>query len=102
MVFENVVCKMLAILSWPQYVDRYVDDSVIADTYMLMYPDSKAHGANMGPIWVLLAPGGPHVGPMNLAIRVWAGCSLIPGTGYYWVASFDLILDSSVGLWAGE
>ena len=27
------------------------------------YPDSKVHGANMGPF-------GPHVGPMNLAIRV--------------------------------
>ena len=23
----------------------------------------------MGPKWVLSAPGGPHVGPMNLAIR---------------------------------
>ena len=34
------------------------------------YPDSKAHGANMGPTWVLSAPDGPHVGPMNLAIRV--------------------------------
>ena len=32
--------------------------------------DSKAHGANMKPIWVLSAPDGPHVGPMNLAIRV--------------------------------
>ena len=31
-------------------------------------PDSKDHGANMGPTWVLSAPGGPHVGPMNLAI----------------------------------
>ena len=31
-------------------------------------PDSKVHGANMGPTWVLLAPGGSHVGPMNLAI----------------------------------
>ena len=31
--------------------------------------DSKVHGANMGPTWVLSAPGGPHVGPMNLAIR---------------------------------
>ena len=28
-----------------------------------------AHGANMRPTWVLLAPDGPHVGPMNLAIR---------------------------------
>ena len=32
-------------------------------------PDSKVHVANMGPTWVLTAPGGPHVGPMNLAIR---------------------------------
>ena len=31
-------------------------------------PDSKVHGANMGPNWVLLAPDGPHFGPMNLAI----------------------------------
>ena len=31
-------------------------------------PDNKVHGANMGPTWVLSAPDGPHVGPMNLAI----------------------------------
>ena len=31
-------------------------------------PDSKVHGANMGPIWGRQAPGGPHVGPMNFAI----------------------------------
>ena len=35
-----------------------------------IYPDNKVHGANMGPTWVLLAPDGPHDGPMNLAIRV--------------------------------
>ena len=34
------------------------------------YPDSKVHGAHMGPTWDLSAPGGPHVGPMNFAIRV--------------------------------
>ena len=34
-------------------------------------PDSKVHGANMGPTWVLPAPGGPHVGPINLVI--WEG-----------------------------
>ena len=32
-------------------------------------PDIKVHGANMGPPWVLSAPQGPHVGPMNLGIR---------------------------------
>ena len=32
-------------------------------------PDNKVHGANTGPTWVLSAPDGPHVGPMNVAIR---------------------------------
>ena len=31
---------------------------------------SKVHGANMRPIWGRQDPGGPHIGPMNLAI--WA------------------------------
>ena len=34
------------------------------------YQDSKVHGAYMGPTWVLSAPDGPHVDPMNFAIRV--------------------------------
>ena len=37
----------------------------------LHYPDSQVLGANMGPTWVLSAPDGPHVGPMNLAIWVY-------------------------------
>ena len=36
---------------------------------LCLVPDSKVHGANIWPTWVLLAPVGPHVGPMNLAIR---------------------------------
>ena len=32
-------------------------------------PDNKVWGANIGPTWVLSAPDGPHIGPMNLAIR---------------------------------
>ena len=35
-----------------------------------IYPDSKVHGANMGPIWGRQDPGGPHVGPINFAIWV--------------------------------
>ena len=31
-------------------------------------PDTKVHGANMGPIWDRQDPGGPHVGPRNFAI----------------------------------
>ena len=32
-------------------------------------PDSKVHEAYMEPTWGQQDPGGPHVGPMNLAIR---------------------------------
>ena len=32
-------------------------------------PDSKVHGANMGPIWDRQDPGVPSVGPMNLVNR---------------------------------
>ena len=35
---------------------------------MVTIPDSKVHGANMGPIWGRQDPGGPHVVPMNLVI----------------------------------
>ena len=35
-------------------------------------PDSKVHGAHMGPTWGLQDPGGPHVGHVILAI--WALC----------------------------
>ena len=31
-------------------------------------PDSKVHGANMGPIWGRQDPGVPHVGSMNFAM----------------------------------
>ena len=33
-----------------------------------IYPDSKVHGVNMGPIWGQQDPGGPHVGPMNFVM----------------------------------
>ena len=34
------------------------------------FPDSKVHGACVGPTWDRQDPGGPHVGPVNLAITV--------------------------------
>ena len=38
------------------------------ETWRLRHiPDSKVHVAHVGPTWVLLAPGGPRVGPMNLS-----------------------------------
>ena len=39
--------------------------------YYELVPDSKVHGANMGPIWGRQDPGARHVGPMNLAIWGW-------------------------------
>ena len=49
-------------------------------------PDSKIHGANMGPTWVLSAPDGPHVGAMNLAIREaisWKMLTYLPAENSY-------------------
>ena len=37
-------------------------------------PDSKVHGANMGPIWCWQDPSGPHVGPRTL----------LSGSSLYW------------------
>ena len=53
---------------------RYQTDSSIFFIKMqsvYTYPDKNVHLAYMGPTWVLSAPGGPHVGPMNLTIRAY-------------------------------
>ena len=42
--------------------------TVVTVSYIKIVPDSKVHGADMGPTWVLSAPGGPHVDLMNLVI----------------------------------
>ena len=52
-----------------------VSSSALSDIFMHMVewfwnqPHINVHGANMGPTWVMLASDGPHVGPLNLAIR---------------------------------
>ena len=53
--------------------------------------DNKFRGANIGPTWVLSAPDGPHVGPMNLAIRVINHLE-------FTLQQSDLPLDGMVGL----
>ena len=45
-----------------------IDDKPLPEPVTYTNPESKVHGANTGPTWVLSAPDGPHVGPMNLAI----------------------------------
>ena len=46
--------------------------TITAITITQITPDSKVHGANMGPIWGRQDPGGPRIGPMNFAI--WDVC----------------------------
>ena len=57
------ICDMMMIwcVNWPRYSWWCV---------LTICLDSKVHGSNMGPTWVLSAPCGPHVGPINLAVRV--------------------------------
>ena len=55
------------ILSTCHFVWYYTAAVITSQVVGLCYPDSKVHGANMGPIWGRQDPGGPHVGPMNFA-----------------------------------
>ena len=47
-----------------------VSTGFILFIYPHSFPDSKVHGTDIGLTWVLSAPDGPNVGPMNFAIRV--------------------------------
>ena len=57
-------------------------------------PDSKVHGANMGPIGGQQGPGGPQVGPMNFAI--WEHIRLtsigVRTNNYIHVKQWDVII----------
>ena len=71
---------------WNQYRSQGMDEyfhphkMICVITYACPYliqtgnacknPDSKVHGTNMGPIWGRRDPGGPDVGPMDIAIWV--------------------------------
>ena len=54
----------------------------------LPYPDSKVHGANMGPTWDLWAAGGPHVDHMILAI--WVGLETSENGLWQWKKTLHL------------
>ena len=54
---------------WCLAFDVHLNSLPCSTTYQwLSIPDSKVHGAIMGPIWGRQDPGGPHVRPMNFAI----------------------------------
>ena len=46
-------------------------------SWLSLIPDSKVHGANMGPIWGQQDPGGAHVGPMNYDIWVYTSSTYV-------------------------
>ena len=46
----------------------------------------------MGPSWVLSAPDGPHIGPMNLAIRDYSGPVCHKQLSVTWTSNYTLSL----------
>ena len=80
--------------------------------HSLNIPDSKIHLANMEPTWVLAAPGGPYVGPIDLAIRDCSQTSkqlpdtkemFIDITMYYWgIIEFQCVIQLSWELFVNE
>ena len=55
-------------------------------------PNSKLHGANIGPIWDRQDPGGSHVGPMNFAVWVTLNYSYI---GHYKIVLIMVFFNSA-------
>ena len=61
---KNLICKNVHSLAQPILVLLGIYQRSMSSND----PDSKVHGANMGPTWGRQDPGGPFVGPKNLAI----------------------------------
>ena len=85
--FKDVVCEALTI--FPGANELSNDLSVISDK-SLHSTASKVHGAYMGPTWGRQDPGGPHVGPMNLAIRAILFCCCLGLPGKNTTVKFEL------------
>ena len=69
----TTIACMIIVVSDCQATYGILQENVKPHHLQWTFPDSKVHEANMGPTWVLSAPDGPHVGHMNLAIRVMVG-----------------------------
>ena len=72
-VIGQAICKLdlphlRLILQELEALEQSLSNPTFIDSFTYMIPDNKVHGDNMGPIWGRQDPGGPHVGPMNLAI----------------------------------
>ena len=69
-------CDMIFRVQKDTYFLRSFDNSNLQrglnPELMSSYPDSKIHGVNTGPTWLLSASGGPLVGPWTL-LSMYAG-----------------------------
>ena len=68
---------------------RCVNTKYVISIIPGIFPDSKVHGAIVGPTWGRQDPGGPHVGHMKLAI--WVKLQM----AYIYIATFYLPLLSA-------
>ena len=72
------ICIYAYAFIFDQICKHAISSGKVSNLYPVYSPDCKVHGTSMGPAWVLSAPDGPHVGPMNLAVRgVWSCCNLM-------------------------
>ena len=67
--FSYWVTHGCIIIKSAKIADVYSSYSCFHHVMQVGIPDSKIHGAKMGPTWVLSAPDGPYVGNMNLTMR---------------------------------
>ena len=67
---RSIYWRIYSLLGIDELYCHNNDITMVSSPYPSTTPDSKVHGANMGPIWGRQDPG-PHVGPMNFAI--WVG-----------------------------
>ena len=66
----NDICSTSFVLFYSLIVYWPCSYITVNNNRWIIYPDSKVHGANMGPIWGRQDPGGPRVCPVNFAICV--------------------------------
>ena len=87
---KNVLMPILTSLVAQQVVRM---TSGATNDYMAVYPDSKFHEANTGPIWGRQDPGGSHVGPMNFVI--WVHIIKMYYHKASWIPTLDSILQKA-------
>ena len=82
------LCTIITGKSRPVLIQRHCWDNchIQGVGCEVIFPDSKVHGANMGPTWVLSAPDGPHVVPVNLIFRV-----VKSNVGFFEISSYKQV-----------